>query len=278
MKEMITSIQDCAKLRNGVLMPWLGLGTWQTPDGSEVVNSVKWAVKAGYRHIDTAAAYDNERGVGQGIRECGVPREQLFITTKVWNADHGYDSTLRAFETSRRLLGLQLVDLYLIHWPVKGKFKDTWRAIEKLYGDGLIRAIGVSNFHVHHLKELIADCQIVPLVNQVEFHPLLSQEEIRNFCKEKAIQFQAWSPLMHGHLDNPVLAEIAKKYGKSVPQVLVRWDLQHEVVTIPKSTHEERIRENTRVFDFTLSAPDMRRIDGLNRNSRFGPDPDNFDF
>jgi len=275
---MISSIADCTKLRNGVRMPWLGLGTWQTPDGTEVVNSVKWAVKAGYRHIDTASAYGNEKGVGQAIRECGLPREQLFITTKIWNADHGYDSTLKAFETSRKLLGLELLDLYLIHWPVKGKFKDTWRAIEKLYRDGLTRAIGVSNFHVHHLQELIAGCEVVPMVNQVEFHPLLSQAEIRTFCKEKGIQFEAWSPLMHGHLDSTVLAEIGKKYGKSVPQVLLRWDLQHEVVTIPKSTHEARIRENTSVFDFTLSAQDMQKIDAMNRNSRFGPDPDNFDF
>jgi diketogulonate reductase-like aldo/keto reductase len=259
-------------------MPWLGLGTWQTPDGAEVINSVKWAVKAGYRHIDTASAYGNEKGVGQGIRECGLPREELFITTKVWNADHGYESTLRAFEVSRKLLGLESLDLYLIHWPVKGKFRETWRAIEKLYADGLVRAIGVSNFHVHHLQELIAACQEAPMVNQVEFHPLLSQAEIRSFCKQTAIQFQAWSPLMHGHLDNPLLTEIAREKGKSVPQVLLRWDLQHEVVTIPKSTHEERIRENARVFDFALSGPDMRKIDGLNRNSRFGPDPDNFDF
>jgi len=167
----------------------MGLGTWQTPDGTDVVNSVKWAVGAGYRSIDTATGYGNEEGVGKGVRESGIPREQLFVTTKVWNADHGYDSTLRAFEASRKKLGLDVVDLYLVHWPVKGKYRETWKAFEKLYKDGRIRAIGVSNFHVHHLKDLMDDCEVVPMVDQVEFHPLLSQSELRDFCSRNGIQF-----------------------------------------------------------------------------------------
>jgi diketogulonate reductase-like aldo/keto reductase len=275
---MISSISDCAVLKNGVRMPWMGLGTWQTPDGTDVVNAVKWAVGAGYRSIDTAAGYGNEEGVGKGVRECGIPRDQLFVTTKVWNADHGYDSTLRAFEVSRKKLGLDVVDLYLIHWPVKGKYRETWKAFEKLYKDGRIRAIGVSNFHVHHLRALMDDCEVVPMVDQVEFHPLLSQSELRDFCSGNGIQFEAWSPLMHGHLDSPVLESIAKRRGKSPAQVLIRWDLQHGVVTIPKSTHEGRIVENARVFDFLLSPEDMAMLDGMNANSRFGPDPDNFNF
>jgi methylglyoxal/glyoxal reductase len=275
---MISSIDDCTLLKNGVQMPWMGLGTWQTPDGKDVVSSVKWAIDAGYRHVDTASAYGNEEGVGKGIRDCGVSRNQLFITTKVWNADHGYDSTLRAFEVSRKKLGLEILDLYLIHWPVKGKYRETWRAFEKLYKDGRVRAIGVSNFHVHHLRDLMGGCEIVPMVDQVEFHPLLSQKAIREFCRENGIQFEAWSPLMHGHLESTVLADIARLLGKSPAQVLLRWDLQHEVVTIPKSTHEARIVENARVFDFSLSADEMVKLDAMNADKRFGPDPDNFDF
>ena len=275
---MISSINDCTVLKNGVRMPWLGLGTWQTPDGKDVANSVKWAIDAGYRHVDTASAYGNEEGVGKGIRGCGTARDQLFITTKVWNADHGYDSTLRAFEVSRKLLGLEILDLYLIHWPVKGKYRETWRAFEKLYKDGRVRAIGVSNFHVHHLRDLMGGCEIVPMLNQVEFHPLLSQKAIRDFCRENGIQFEAWSPLMHGHLESTVLADIGRLHGKSPAQVLLRWDLQHEVATIPKSTHEARIVENARVFDFSLSADDMVKLDAMNADKRFGPDPDNFDF
>lgn len=275
---MIRSISDCATLSNEVKMPWLGLGVWRVQNGEEVERAVKAAIGAGYRSIDTAAAYGNEEGVGRAIKECGVPREQLFVTTKVWNSMQGYDSTLRAFEESRRKLGLDYIDLYLVHWPVKGKYKQTWKALEKLYKDGNVRAIGVSNFQVHHLEDLMADSEIVPMVNQVEFHPLLSQRELREFCRAKGIQLEAWSPLMQGHLDVPEIAAIARKYGKSPAQIVLRWDLQHGVVTIPKSVTESRIRENANVFDFELSAEDMETIDGLNKNHRFGPDPDNFNF
>mgnify|MGYP001409883409 CR=1 FL=1 len=275
---MIRNIGDTALLSNGVKMPWLGLGVWKVKDGDEVERAVKAAVKTGYRSIDTAAVYGNEEGVGRAIRDCGVPREELFITTKVWNTMQGYESTLQAFEESRRKLGLDYVDLYLVHWPVKGKYKSSSKALEKLYKDGVVRAIGVSNFHVHHLEDLMADCEIVPMVNQVEFHPLLSQVPLRKFCREKGIQFEAWSPLMQGNLDHPTLAELARKYGKSPAQIVLRWDLQHGVVTIPKSVREERIRENANIFDFELSAEDMERIDRMNENRRFGSDPDNFNF
>ncbi|MCL6632564.1 MAG: aldo/keto reductase [Alicyclobacillus herbarius] len=271
-------LSDSTVLHNGVQMPWLGLGVWQVQNGDEVKNSVKAALAHGYRHIDTAAAYGNETGVGEAIRESGVPREEVFVTTKVWNADQGYDSTLRAFEESRKRLGFEYVDLYLIHWPVKGKYKDTWKALERLYQDGVVRAIGVSNFQIHHLEDVMADSQVVPMVNQVEYHPLLTQKELHTFCKQHKIQLEAWSPLMQGHLDQPLLADLAQKYGKTPAQIVLRWDLQNEVVTIPKSVHENRIIENANVFDFELSAEDMARIDGLNQNHRFGADPDNFNF
>ncbi|MCL6627011.1 MAG: aldo/keto reductase, partial [Alicyclobacillus shizuokensis] len=232
----------------------------------------------GYRHVDTAAVYGNETGVGKAIRESGVAREEVFVTTKVWNSDQGYDSTLRAFEESRKRLGFEYVDLYLIHWPVKGKYKDTWKALEKLYQDGVVRAIGVSNFQIHHLQDLMVDSQIVPMVNQVEYHPLLTQKELHAFCKQHNIQLEAWSPLMQGNLNQPLLTDLAHKYGKTPAQIVLRWDLQNEVVTIPKSVHENRIVENASVFDFELSAEDMEKIDGLNQNHRFGADPDNFNF
>ncbi|MBU7314479.1 aldo/keto reductase [Paenibacillus oleatilyticus] len=276
----MTAIQrnDTTVLNNGVRMPWLGLGVWKTKEGDEVVQAVQHALEAGYRSIDTAAVYGNEAGVGQAVQASNIPRDQLFITTKVWNADQGYDSTLRAFEESRRKLQLEVIDLYLIHWPGKDKYKETWKALEKLYKDGLVRAIGVSNFKVHHLEDLLQDSEIVPAVNQVEFHPLLIQQELRTFCKEHKIQLEAWSPLMQGNLDLPLLSELAGKYGKTPAQIILRWDLQHGVVTIPKSIRESRIRENIDVFDFTLSDEDMARLDGLNQDRRFGPDPDYIEF
>lgn len=276
-------LQDTTTLYNGVKMPWMGLGVFKVEEGQELELAVKNAIKHGYRSIDTAAIYNNEEGVGRGIRaglqEAGLTREDLFVTSKVWNADLGYESTLQAYETSLKKLGLEYLDLYLIHWPVEGKFKEAWRALETLYKKGLVKAIGVSNFHVHHLEELLKDAEIKPMVNQVEFHPRLSQDELRAYCTEQGIQFEAWSPLMQGQLlDNPVLKGIAEKYGKSIAQVIIRWDLQNGVVTIPKSTKEHRIVENASVFDFELSKEDMEMIHSLNQNHRVGPDPDNFDF
>lgn len=202
----------------------------------------------------------------------------MFVTTKVWNSNQGYEQTLAAFEESRRKLGLDVVDLLLVHWPVKGKYADTYRALEKLYKDGYVRAIGVSNFQIHHLKDIAAACEVPPMVNQVEYHPLLSQVELREYCEANGIQLEAWSPLMQGKLDQSVLAGIGAKYGKSAAQVVLRWDLQNKVVTIPKSTKPARLQENADIFDFSLTAEDMEQINSLNRNQRFGPDPDDFNF
>jgi methylglyoxal/glyoxal reductase len=277
------NLQDTTTLHNGVKMPWLGIGVFKVEEGPELVHAVKTAIKHGYRSVDTAAIYGNEVGVGQGIREgmkeAGISREDLFVTSKVWNTDLGYESTLAAYETSLNKLGLEYLDLYLIHWPVEGKYKDAWRALETLYKEGRVKAIGVSNFQIHHLEDLMQDAEIKPMVNQVEYHPRLTQKELQSFCQKHGIQLEAWSPLMQGQLlDNEVLQEIANKYNKSVAQVILRWDLQNGVVTIPKTTKEHRIIENASIFDFELTEEDMERIDGLNQNHRVGPDPDNFDF
>ncbi|MFD2761111.1 aldo/keto reductase [Lentibacillus juripiscarius] len=275
---MIDNLQDTVTLNNGVQMPGFGLGVYKVEDGQMAVDSVKAALKTGYRSIDTASYYQNERGVGQGIRESGVPRDEVFVTSKVWNDEQGYDSTLQAFESSLEKLGLDYLDLYLIHWPVKGKFKETWKAMEKLYQEGKVRAIGVSNFHVHHLQDLMNDANVKPVIDQVEYHPHLTQEKLRAFCEQEDIQLEAWSPLKRGRiLDEPVITDIAAKYNKTSAQVILRWDIQNYVVTIPKSTHEERIRENTDVFDFELTEEEMRQINSLNKNDRAGSNPDNFD-
>ena len=280
---MMKNLQDRVKLNNGVSIPWIGLGVFKVQDGEDVVSAVKAAIKNGYRSIDTAAAYRNEEGVGVGIREAlkenGLLREDLFITSKVWNSDQGYESTLKAFEDSLKRLRLDYLDLYLVHWPVVGKYKDTWRALETLYNEKKVRAIGVSNFHVHHLEDLLKDAKIVPAIDQVEFHPRLSQKELRQFCKAQGIQVEAWSPLMQGGLfDNTILKDIAEKYGKSVAQVIIRWDIQNDVVTIPKSIKEHRIKENSAVFDFNLTKEDLDQIDLINEDCRVGSDPDNFNF
>ncbi|NNU98982.1 aldo/keto reductase [Geobacillus sp. DSP4a] len=275
----MNGLQDCATLHNGVKMPWVGLGVYKVKEGEEVKSAVRTALEIGYRHIDTAAFYENEEGVGQAIRESGIPREQVFVTTKVWNTDQGYETTLKAFDASLKKLGFDYVDLYLVHWPVKGKYKETYKALEKLYKDGYVRAIGVSNFQIHHLQDVLADCEIKPMVNQVEYHPRLTQKELLTFCRENGIQLEAWSPLMRGEiLTEPTIVEIGKKYGKTPAQVVLRWDLQHGVVTIPKSVTPARIKENADIFDFSLTDEEMKQIDALNLNKRVGPDPDNFNF
>ena len=274
-------------LSNGVNMPQFGLGVWQSPVGEATKNAVTWALQAGYRHIDTAAIYKNEADVGAGIRASGVPREQIFVTTKLWNADQGYESTLAAFEESRKKLGLDYVDLYLIHWPRGNaivakegkKYLDSWRAFEKLYAEKKVRAIGVSNFNIHHLEDIFAMCNVAPMVNQIELHPLNNQQKLRQYCKEHGIQVEACSPLGGGQLllDNK-LASIPEKYHRTVAQVILRWELQHNIVVIPKSVRRERIESNANVFDFELSAEDMAQIDAMNTNTRYGPNPDDADF
>jgi diketogulonate reductase-like aldo/keto reductase len=280
---MANHLQSTTTLNNGVKMPWLGLGVFQVEEGPELVNAVKTAIAHGYRSIDTAAVYANEEGVGHGIKEglkaAGINREDLFVTSKVWNADLGYEETLAAFETSLQKLDLEYLDIYLIHWPVEGKYQSAWKAMETLYHQRKIRAIGVSNFQIHHLENLMENAEVKPVINQVEFHPRLTQVELRRYCQEQEIQVEAWSPLMQGQLlDNEVLKEIGKKYNKSTAQVIIRWDLQNGVVTIPKSTKEQRIIENASVFDFELTDEEMKRISELNQDLRVGPDPDNFDF
>ncbi|QKS60183.1 aldo/keto reductase [Paenibacillus barcinonensis] len=280
---MAQHLQSTTTLHNGVHMPWFGLGVFKVEEGQELIEAVKHAIKHGYRSIDTAAIYGNEAGVGQAIAEAlqenGLKREELFITSKVWNADLGYEETLAAFDTTMNKLGLDVLDLYLIHWPKAGKYKGAWRAMEELYAAGRILAIGVSNFQIHHLQDLMQDAQVKPMVNQVEYHPRLTQEELKAFCEQHGIQLEAWSPLMQGELlDNPLLTEIASSKGKSVAQIILRWDLQNGVVTIPKSTKAQRIIENADLFDFELSTEEMQRISSLNGNVRVGPDPDHFDF
>jgi diketogulonate reductase-like aldo/keto reductase len=268
-------------LNNGVQMPQLGFGVWQVPD-DEARAAVAAALEAGYRSIDTAAIYENEKGTGQAIAAAGLPREELFVTTKLWNAEHGYDSTLRAFDASLDRLGLDYVDLYLIHWPVpsRGLYLDTWRAFEKLYADGRTKAIGVSNFPVAQLQEVLDEGSVVPAVNQIELHPNLPQAELRAFHAAHGIATEAWSPLGSGRglLEDPALAALATKHGKTPAQVVLRWHIQIGNVVIPKSVTPSRIAENFQVFDFALDADDLAAIDALDNGTRLGPDPATFDY
>ncbi len=275
----ITDVKGTFSLHNGVEMPYFGLGVYLSKDGQEVINAIKWALEAGYRHIDTASIYKNEEGVGEGLKQGGVPREEVFVVSKVWNNDQGYDSTLSAFDESLKRLDLDFLDLYLIHWPVAGKYKESWKALEKIYEEGRVRAIGVSNFLQHHLEDLMSECRVVPMVNQMEFHPFLVQQDLIDFCNKNTIQYEAWSPMMQGKIFGmEAFKNLSEKYGKSIAQIVLRWDLQKGVVTIPKSAKKERILANADIFDFELSEEDVNFLDGMHRGQRFGPDPDNFDF
>ena len=275
----ITDIQGTFTLNNGVEMPYFGLGTYQADNDQEVVDAVKFALDHGYRHIDTAAVYKNEEGVGKAIKESAVAREEIFLTTKVWNSDQGYESTMKAFEASLERLATDYVDLYLVHWPVKQKYKDTWRALEELYKQNRIRAIGVSNFLQHHLEDLLQSAEIVPMVNQMEFHPYLVQQDLLNFCTDKGIQYEAWSPFLQGKLfELNITKDLEEKYSKSAAQIVLRWNLQKGVVTIPKSVHKNRITSNSEIFDFELNDDEVAYLDSLHKGERTGPDPDNFDF
>ncbi|HVW40192.1 MAG TPA: aldo/keto reductase [Amycolatopsis sp.] len=273
----MTSVPDLA-LNNGVAIPQLGFGVFQVPP-EETAKVVQTALDAGYRSIDTAAAYRNEEGVGEALRAAGLARDELFITTKLWNSDHGYDSALRAFDASLAKLGLEYLDLYLIHWPVaaRDRFVQTWQALEKLYSDGRVRAIGVSNFHVPHLRRLLDETGIVPAVNQVELHPYLQQAELRMFHAEHGIATEAWSPLAKGTLlKDETITALASKYGKTPAQIVLRWHLQLGNIVIPKSATASRVQENLEVFDFELSPDDLTSIGELDNGTRTGPDPDTF--
>jgi len=271
--------EDCAELNNGVKIPWLGFGVFEVPEGEEVIQSVLWALEAGYRSIDTAKIYRNEEGVGKAIKQSGIPREEIFVTTKVWNRDQGYQSTLDAFDASLKRLQLDYLDLYLIHWPVKGKYVETWRAMETIYKSGKCRSVGVSNFMIPNLEDLKASSELVPAVNQVEYHPYLQSPELYEYSKQHGTVLEAWAPIMKGQvMQVPELIAIGEKYGKTPVQVTLRWVLQKGVIAIPKSVHRERIFSNKDIYDFELSAEDMQVIAGLDRGYRTGPDPFNFDF
>ncbi len=273
------NIKSAVTLSNGVKMPLFGLGVFLAKEGSEVENTVKFALDQGYVHIDTAAIYGNERGVGKAIRESGIPRNKIFITSKVWNSDQGFQTTMKAFDESLDRLGTDYLDLYLIHWPKGELSEETWKALEELYKSGKAKAIGVSNFLVHHLQDFLPQCEITPMVNQFEFHPYLQQPSLLRFCKNHGIQVEAWSPIMKGKVnDIPVLQALGAKYGKTPVQVTLRWEIQKQIVTIPKSTKPQRILSNSDIFDFELTDEDMSKIDRLDKNRRIGADPDNFNF
>ncbi|WP_338753447.1 aldo/keto reductase [Bacillus sp. FJAT-52991] len=276
---LINSLQDTFALHNSINMPYVGLGVYKMTNEEEAYTAIKSAIDTGYRLIDTAAFYDNEQIVGKVVRDSDIDRKDLFITSKVWNSDQGYDETLRAFEQSLKQLNMDYMDLYLVHWPVKGKYKETWRAFERLYQEGIVRAIGVSNFQIHHLEDLLADSMEKPVINQVELHPYLSQVPLRDYCHKNKIAIEAWSPIARNRLvDEPLLNHLAKKYGKTVSQIILRWHLQNHTIIIPKSVHLERIKENADLFDFELTMEDMTQVNALNKNERFGADPDHFDF
>jgi len=274
---VLRSLDDRVEIAPGVRMARLGLGTYKSAEGPDVEGEVSFGLELGYRHIDTAALYGNERGVGRALRSSGIPREDVTVATKVWNSDQGYDSTLRAFDASLSRLELDFVDLYLIHWPVPSRMRETWRAMEELQASGRTRAIGVCNFLVHHLEELAAFANTPPAVDQVEHHARLQQPDLREYCAANGVTLQAWAPVMRGRVfDVPELVSIGRRHGKTAAQVSIRWILQHGVTTIPKSVHRERVAENADVFDFELSAEEMAVIDGLDRAQRIGGHPDQF--
>lgn len=273
-------LSAAAPLTSGSTLPWLGLGVWQTGTDEVTERLVLRAIEEGYRSIDTARIYGNERGVGRAVRGCGIAREQLFITTKVWNDDIRAGRVQAAFERSLELLGLDYVDLYLVHWPIAGKVQSTWKEMEKLLSTGRVKSLGVSNHLEVHLKEILAHADVPPAVNQIEFHPYLQSRSLIEFCHAERIQPEAWSPLMVGGpvLRDPVIVKIAAEHGKSAAQVILRWDLQCGVVTIPKTTRLERLPENANVFDFTLSDAEMSAIAALDRGERTGGDPMHVNF
>lgn len=271
------NLHSTKKLVNGVEMPRLGLGVYKMTNPDEAYSAMSHALEVGYIAIDTAALYDNEEQVGQAVRDSKKKREELFITSKVWNTDQGYDQTLRAFETSLKKLDMDYLDLYLTHWPVPELYVDTYRAIERLYDEKLIRATGVSNHEPHHLEKLLATANVQPMVNQIELHPHLIQQKNRDFAKQHNIAITSWSPLGRGRvLEDEAIMKLGEKYGKSAAQVIIRWHLQHDLIVIPKSVKEVRIRQNADVFDFELTAEDMQAIDMLNRDERYGSHPDTF--
>lgn len=271
---MPTPLSPTIPLRDGVEIPRIGLGVYQSARGAETQRAVAEALRIGYRHVDTARIYGNEQDVGAAVRESGVPRSQLFVTTKLWNDDHGHDAALRAFDASLKRLGLEHIDLYLLHWPVPRKRLDSWRALERLHAEGRVRAIGVSNFMVRHLEELLAGAKIAPAVNQIEVSPFLQQRDVRACCEQHGIVVEAYSPLTQGErLDHPALVAVARRIARTPAQVLLRWGLQHGMVVLPKSVRAARIAENAALFDFELDGEAMRALDALEEGLVMGWDP-----
>lgn len=267
-------------LNNGTAMPWLGLGVYKMKNDEQTADVVLQAIDAGYRSIDTAAIYGNERGVGRAIKEASVPREDLFVTTKVWNDDMRKNRVAEAFEESMDRLGLDYIDMLLLHWPIEGKIADSWLALQPFYETGRIKALGVSNFLPQHIDELAKASNVLPVVNQIEYHPYLQSRDLKTFCDSKDILLEAWSPFMAGGsvLSDGELARIGNKHGKSSAQVILRWILQTGVATIPKTASSKRLIENASIFDFSLDDADMLKIAALERAERSGPDPAHFDF
>ena len=271
---MRSILKSTVKLNNGVSMPVLGLGVYLMRPGSETYQAVRTALDVGYRLVDTARFYRNEEDVGRAVRDSGLRREDVFLTTKLWNDDHGYTSALKAFDFSLKRLGLGYIDLYLIHFPVTNLREESWRALENILDSGRARAIGVSNYTVHHLKALLRHSSAVPAVNQVEFSPFLYQRELLEFCRKQRIQVEAYAPITAGHrLDDPRITAIAAKHGRTNAQVLLRWAIQHDVVVIPKSVHADRIAENAQIFDFELTGEEMSALDGLHDGFRSSWNP-----
>ncbi|MGP4038403.1 aldo/keto reductase [Gracilibacillus sp. D59] len=273
------SLTTTLKLNNESEIPAVGLGVYKAEPGDEVYHAVRSALELGYRHIDTASLYANEEGVGQAIKDSGIPREEIFVTTKVWNDEQGYEETKAAFKRSLERLQMDYVDLYLVHWPVPGKFTETYKALEEIYHEGKAKAIGVSNFEPHHLEELLKEVEITPAVNQVELHPQLQQQAVRDFCEKHDIKVEAWAPLGKArYFDHPVLQDLAAKYNKKPSQIIVRWQYQSGIITIPKSVHKERQQENVDIFDFALSTEDIEKIKSMDADKRIGAHPDEFDY
>lgn len=274
MKSQKLNASSTVSLSNGVKMPIIGFGTWKITPGPSARHAISHALSAGYRHIDTARIYLNEKSIGRALKESGVSRQDMFITTKLWNSDQGYDKALKAFDKSLKRLDLDYVDLYLMHWPEPAKRLESWRALTEIYKSGRAKAIGVSNFTEEHLAELMDHSDMVPMVNQVEYHPFLNQQLLLDYCREHKIQLEAYSPLAHGRrMQDPVLSEIAAKHAKHVAQVMLRWSLQLGNTLIVKSTQENRIQDNLELFDFELDKSDMDKINDLNENYRTCWDP-----
>lgn len=271
---MKIDITSTYKLNNGLEIPNFGLGVYKSGPGKETINAVLDAFEFGYRLIDTASIYGNEKEVGHAMKRSGLERNEIFVTTKLWNDDHGYENTIKAFNQSLKKLELDYIDLYLIHWPVPGKRKESWKAMEELYSKGFCHSIGVSNYTIQHLKELLAEAEVKPVLNQVEFSPFLNQKELKEFCENAGIKIEAYSPLARMKKRNDhTLLEIANKHSKTTAQILIRWALQQKLIVIPKSSNKKRIKENADVFDFALDENDMRVLNNLDEGYRVSWDP-----